>query len=1547
MRQGQVKEITARNPKFHISLSYDNSYSVTQQDLDTPLKYFFFFLFVVSLSACGGLGGSLIKGSEEAAPTISIIASAKKIHEGQTAEVSVVLSKTVSINTTIQWSVLQSENGSLATLTELAQVFGEIQIPAGETQKTFYITSLPASLSVEEKVFSLKIAGASISNTIVYPFKVVKNVGMAAVSITNILNDGVVNKANRSAYALSGVCSQAAGDVTVVVSSVNTRVTCSSSFAWEAVVDLSSVSDGSQVLVVTHGNGEMAASASRALTKDTIDPGVAVTSPDASTQIIAANANSFLLQGTCSENTRNVTLSAVSASGAGEATGTAVCSSGAWNAILNLEFLANSQVTVTASHTDTAGNSKAFARAYTKDAAVPVLTIITPIADQIYNSMTYTAATVSGDCSKAGASITLSGAITGTTTCNGTNWSVSGLTVSGADGDKTISASILDSAGNASSISVPVKKYASQPTAGLINAPTGINNFTDIGAIVQVPLSVNGKYKYKLGDKASTICANPAGYSAEIAASLSLTGAIGTDGDKRLCVVAVDDYGNQQDFEHATFAEWTKKTTLPVVAVTTSTHASYINSTTQAAFTISGSCTEAGRNVTLQGNIPVISVVCASDNTWSKVLDLSSIPDGAIVILATHGDVAGNVGQSLKVFTKKTTLPTLTLDTNTAIWINRANRAGFAISGTCSEYSDIENMTITGADSTITVKCAGGAGWTASLTFTGAANGNDTGVPTQTRAITAVITDIAGNTAQVIKTFNIKTTEPTISILTPAAASYVNDATKAVVDVNGACSDNGAGNVVLKATKDSTTVTKTIDCTSLSFDTGAGNKLDLTSLADGSFTLEAKITDVAGNETTTSINVNKKTTYPQIAIAYPIAGVCISETNKNTFTIRGTCSMEAGASKVILKSVKFSTQNIDCSSSAFSATVNFDTTGMADSDTFAVEIEQSDIAGNISTQNSILKYFNSSPSIAFGGWEDVYAVGPKTYLDGNAAEPGVVAIKWKAWPAIGNTCQPESVKVFRSATAGGSLSGGATEVTASTFPNGVPADVRGVSDLTLHGTTAEQAAIATDFAKAWYYGLKVVIAGTTYDISAPAEYAEIRVVAPAPNQALVHRWIANQEVCGLMGKVSDPLNNYRCYFNGTGRITVGGNNYHDLIHDMVVNRFELGCNISSTCGPDGNQLCISSNFLDRNKPNDTGGVDGALGSVYYSNSGTAGNYCAVKTTALGTSSGWVVASDANASQLAQMATTQAHAMPLVHIQQDKSDLACMNLPPVEYTQLPTYPGGKMTSTQRLLTQKEWRAAAAWREGWNYNPAIYTSADDWLHYLEAGFAKSGESNVGKCNSSRKSGAPTPAARNFLFGFDSTTSFYSPYETGSKVGTSLCQSRYGIQDMVGNVWEWTADRFSCPTLVGNTCEGIGYSFQDTDYGTNNEMLGFKFNGVQGPGDTRSVGGTSWEDEWLFQDQTNHAKYMNFVLGIPMVGDDNGSAVLISNFLAPSSNKLHGDRFWLYPGNGNTSRSLSLGGGWGGSSNAGRWASHWALSPTDTVYNFGARCGLPVSY
>jgi hypothetical protein len=110
-------------------------------------------------------------------------------------------------------------------------------------------------------------------------------------------------------------------------------------------------------------------------TIDTTPPIVAVTTPATNGVIIpVAQVSNFSVAGTCSENTRSVQL-------AGPSTASTTCTSGSWSTNIDVSLISDGVLSLTAIHTDLAGNSTtSTARTFIKDTLSPAITITTPLS---------------------------------------------------------------------------------------------------------------------------------------------------------------------------------------------------------------------------------------------------------------------------------------------------------------------------------------------------------------------------------------------------------------------------------------------------------------------------------------------------------------------------------------------------------------------------------------------------------------------------------------------------------------------------------------------------------------------------------------------------------------------------------------------------------------------------------------------------------------------------------------------------------------------------------------------------------------------------------------------------------------------------------------------------------------------------------------------------------------------------------------------------------------------------------------------------------------
>jgi hypothetical protein len=120
-------------------------------------------------------------------------------------------------------------------------------------------------------------------------------------------------------------------------------------------------------------------------------------------------------------------------------------------------------------------------------------------------------------------------------------------------------------------------------------------------------------------------------------------------------------------------------------------------------------------------------------------------------------------------------------------------------------------------------------------------------------------------------------------------------------------------------------------------------------------------------------------------------------------------------------------------------------------------------------------------------------------------------------------------------------------------------------------------------AKILYYRINPVYDGNELEfVDSASKDHIIKVTLPPPNMALVDRRIANRTLCEEMGKdvldgFGKPKPFYSCTYNGLGSSGLGvpwqvGNTVYDQGGDLLIDRFELGCNF--TRGDGFNQKSI-------------------------------------------------------------------------------------------------------------------------------------------------------------------------------------------------------------------------------------------------------------------------------------------------------------------------------------------------------------------------------------
>ena len=799
------------------------------------------------------------------------------------------------------------------------------------------------------------------------------------VTINDFVTDtNTVNQlAHSQAQILSGsVTGAAAGDlVTITINSVDYTTVVDAAGNWSLGLPASVVqglTDGTWTIdvSVTDRSGNTGSS-SLDVVVNTVTPVIGINTLAADDVINATEkGEDLLLSGTSNQpegTTITVTLDGIHYTATADA-------SGNWSVTVPasaVSALGEAHYTVTASVTDSVGNSASTSHDVLVDSSLPVVTIDTLAGDNIVNAAEVAAGqTLTGKVTNAAAgdtvTIILGGQTYTATVQDDLTWSLplteSQLTALG-NGDLTVSASVTNAHGNTGSSSHDFTIDAQLPglridtVAGddVINVIEHAQNLivsgtsTDLAAGSTVTVTINGK------TYSATVLADGTWQAAVPAADVSLW----ADGSLTISASAQDASGNPVAIGTVVDVD------LASVAITISsvTDDNVLNAAEKGQdLLLSGTTSnvEAGQTVTITfaGKTYTTTVDASGDWTWTvPAADLSGLKDGDASVQVTVTNVNGNAASSAQEFSVDTTAPTVTI--NTISHDNMLNAAEAAQDLTLSGTSTAEagqTVTVTFNGNQYTAQVQADGSWTLDVPAADMA-----GIADGSAAVTATVSDKAGNPTSAGSSVLVDTTVPQISFNIVAGDDVVNIAEHGqALIVSGKVTGVQAGDVIT-VTLNGKDYTAMLDASG-SWSVGVP-ATDVGALVNGEQTISATVTDKAGNSTTATHEFDVSLTAPVIAINTLAADDVINATEKGQdLLVSGTSNQPDGTTiTVTLNGISY-TATTDASGS-WSITVPAANVSALGEASYVVTASVTDAAGNSATTGHSVLVDSALPQV--------------------------------------------------------------------------------------------------------------------------------------------------------------------------------------------------------------------------------------------------------------------------------------------------------------------------------------------------------------------------------------------------------------------------------------------------------------------------------------------------------------------------------------------------------------------------------------------------------
>ncbi len=800
------------------------------------------------------------------------------------------------------------------------------------------------------------------------------------LTINTVAGDDIINAIEHGqALVVSGTSTgAAAGDVvTVNLNGKNYTTTLDASGNWSVGIpaaDVTALSTGSQTITASlsdrAGNSD---STTHDVTVDLSGPTLSINT--VSGDDIINNA----------EKTQDLTISGGSS---GLATGTTVTvmlnglaysattdGTGNWSVTVPASAvgaLGEAVYQISASATDSAGNSGSTTHTVNVESLLPGVIINTVAGDDIINAAEIAVnQTISGQVTGTAVAgntviVTIGGNQYNATVQSDLSWSVSvpaNVLQALGNGELTISASVTNSANNTGTTTHDIVIDANLPGLRVDTvAGDDVVNIIEHGQALVVTGSSTG---LAVG-AALTVVINGVTYGATVLADGTWSvGVPETDvtnwpaGTVNIAVSGTNTAGTTTSISHPVTVD------LAAVAITINTLSTddVINAAEKGSdLQLSGTTSdvEAGQTITVIFGGKSYTTTVAAGGTWGLTIpaaDLATLPDGAANVQASVSNVAGNSAQATHAYSVDATAPSVTINTIATDDILNAAEAGSAltISGTSTaEAGQTVTVTLNGVNYSGNVQADGS--WSVSVPTGDLAN-----LTASPYTVSAAVSDKAGNPASATHNLTVDLAAPVVTINTVAGDDIINATEHAQAQIiSGSATGATTGNTV-SVTIGTTTYTTVLDANG-NWSIGVPASV-ISALAQGDVTITATVTDSAGNSGTASHTVTVALGAPVLAINTIAVDDIINATEKGAdLAISGSSNQPAGTQVTVTLNGQNYTTTADASGN-WSVTVPASAVSALGEATYSVTASVSNAQGNSSTASHNVQVNTALPGV--------------------------------------------------------------------------------------------------------------------------------------------------------------------------------------------------------------------------------------------------------------------------------------------------------------------------------------------------------------------------------------------------------------------------------------------------------------------------------------------------------------------------------------------------------------------------------------------------------